>query len=182
MIGMTETRPCRVYLDTNAFIQMVQDPGSDSAILLDRISGGWPWQKHLIVTSELTLAELLVDPLERGAVTGDYGLADIYVNLMSEEPGVRHVEPISRSVLVQSAKLRGALGHKLGIKVKLPDAIHLATALATGCKVIVSNDKGFLKAARSLPLIPASDGYASMSAVSLAVDELRTLATELGCP
>ena len=44
--------------------------------------------------------------------------------------------PVHREVLWQAAKLRA------GQNLKTPDAIHLATALLTGCKALLSQDLG----------------------------------------
>jgi predicted nucleic acid-binding protein len=45
------------------------------------------------------------------------------------------VIPIDRSILVDAAHYRARLG------IKLPDAIHVATAVAAGCEIFLSNDR-----------------------------------------
>jgi predicted nucleic acid-binding protein len=45
------------------------------------------------------------------------------------------VVPIERSILIEAAKLRAQL------KLRLPDAIHIATAIATDCPTVLSNDR-----------------------------------------
>lgn len=44
--------------------------------------------------------------------------------------------PVSRSILIEAAKIRSAAGN-----VRLPDAIHLATAVSTGCDTVLTNDR-----------------------------------------
>ncbi|MBL8907199.1 MAG: PIN domain-containing protein [Rhizobiales bacterium] len=46
------------------------------------------------------------------------------------------VLPIDRAVLLNASRLRSELGNKL------PDAIHVATALAEDCDRFVTSDKG----------------------------------------
>ena len=69
------------------------------------------------VTSELTLAETLVKPLE----IDRQDIADLYVDLIQNSDHLI-VIPIDRSILVHAAHYRARLG------IKLPDAIHVATA------------------------------------------------------
>jgi predicted nucleic acid-binding protein len=45
------------------------------------------------------------------------------------------VKPVSREILINSASLRNQLG------LKLPDAIHMATAINQDCKTFVTNDQ-----------------------------------------
>jgi predicted nucleic acid-binding protein len=45
------------------------------------------------------------------------------------------VKPVSKEILVKSAQLRAELNNKL------PDSIHLATAIEHDCDVFIGNDK-----------------------------------------
>jgi predicted nucleic acid-binding protein len=45
------------------------------------------------------------------------------------------VVPIERSILIEAAKLQAEL------KLRLPDGIHIATAVATDCSTVLSNDR-----------------------------------------
>ncbi|EDX85419.1 hypothetical protein S7335_3120 [Synechococcus sp. PCC 7335] len=45
--------------------------------------------------------------------------------------------PIGRSILLEAARVRAST------KLKLPDAIHAATALSTSCTTFLTNDKQF---------------------------------------
>ena len=45
------------------------------------------------------------------------------------------VLPVDRAILVEAARQRAALG------MPMPDAIHVATALAAGCELFLTNDR-----------------------------------------
>jgi len=45
------------------------------------------------------------------------------------------MRPVDRSVLIDAARLRGRTG------LRLPDAIHASTALASGCDTFLTNDR-----------------------------------------
>lgn len=89
-----------------------------------------------IVTSALTLLEVLVVPYRSGQV----GLAARYEALLTRSRGVRLVE-IDRDQLRGAAQLRAV--HRL----RTPDALQLAAALSHRCAAFVTND-------RRLPAIP----------------------------
>lgn len=131
----------RIYLDTNIFIAAFEqrDPLSDQ---LGRLfKAGSNRKTRTFVTSELTLSELLVVPLRDGNRT----LTSYYVTVLQANDWM-HVSPVSRSVLVSAAQLRAG---RQGLK--LPDAIHLATAEAEGCTHFLTEDHGLILAASSKP-------------------------------
>lgn len=121
----------RVYLDANIIIYAVegfvayldQIRALMAAINADEITA---------VTSELTLAEVLVKPLkdQNSAVQQAYKtfLAPTYA---------LEVIPISRDILEEAAHWRATT------RLKLPDAIHLATALRGQCDSFLTNDDLF---------------------------------------
>jgi predicted nucleic acid-binding protein len=82
------------------------------------------------VTSELTLAEALAKRFE----VGRHDIAEIYEAMLTPSPWLA-VVPVERSILIEAAKLQA------GLKLRLPDAIHIATAVATGCPTVLSNDR-----------------------------------------
>lgn len=84
------------------------------------------------MTSEITLAEVLVKPLQQH----DFNLIVAYNNLLAGR-GVGQIEtaPITREILGDAARIRA---HKAS--VKLPDAIHIATAEIMQCDCIVTGD------------------------------------------
>lgn len=118
-----------VYLDSKVFIYAVEGFAQHRPFieeLFRQIDGG----RIDAVTSELTMAEVLVKPFEAGRED----IGDLYRELL-QTSGHLTVVPIDRSILMQAARYRSVLG------VKLPDAIHVATALAANCDVLLSNDQ-----------------------------------------
>jgi predicted nucleic acid-binding protein len=119
----------KVYLDTNVFIYAVEAVAEYAAaveVLFGLIEDG----TVSAVTSELTLAEALAKPLE----VGRYDIAQVYEAMLTPSTWLS-VVPIDRSILIEAAKLQAQL------KLRLPDAIHVATAIATGCPTVLSNDR-----------------------------------------
>lgn len=89
-----------------------------------------------LITSELTLAEVLVVPYR----VGDLALAERYEALLTRSSGLSMI-PVDQRTLRVAAQLRALYG------LKTPDAIQIATALSTGSTSFVTND-------RRLPEIP----------------------------
>lgn len=120
----------KVYVDTNVFIAAYESVGarSDHAFWIF-----WAIESGEIhgVTSEITLAELLPAPL----ANRDDELVEAYKQMLAEGPNMK-VLPASRDILVDTAVLRAA---RPGLK--LPDAIHCATALQSACTAIVTDDR-----------------------------------------
>jgi predicted nucleic acid-binding protein len=130
----------KVYLDTNVFIYAVEavaEYGQAVEALFDLIERG----VVEAVTSELALAEALAKPLE----VGRFDIAQVYEAMLTTS-GWLLVLPVERSVLIEAAKLQAQL------KLRLPDAIHIATAIAAGCSAILSNDRR-LKAPPDIKLL-----------------------------
>lgn len=122
--------PPRVYLDANVFITAFEHAGarSDHAWwVLEAVEDG----EIIGATSEITLAEVLVKPVERGATD----LANAYEEMIRSGPNFE-VLPVRRDVLVAAAGLRARRS-----SVRLPDALHIATARALDCATFVSDDR-----------------------------------------
>ena len=120
----------RVYLDTNIFIYAIEGvpPYADAMReLFAAIDAG----RVEAATSELTLAEVLVKPL----ITGDAELQEVYQEVL-REGGPLHVASVSRAVLLGAAGLRARID-----TLRLPDAIHMATAQLCGCGAFLTNDQ-----------------------------------------
>lgn len=115
-----------IYVDTNALIQLVEGGHEGLSTLLagDQSSG------RRLVTSELTLAEVLVGPMQSGTTR----LADIYEELLAGSALIETIA-VDRPILRKSAEIRATLGGKL------PDAIHVATAVLSDCSVVLSSDR-----------------------------------------
>ena len=120
----------RHYLDTNVIISVIEATnalGSAQARFIERVDAG----EVEACTSELTLAECLVKPF----AARDLVAIRAFLTFLDGRP-VLPVLPIDRAILLSAARLRAQLGNKL------PDAIHVATALAAGCDLFVTSDKG----------------------------------------
>lgn len=121
----------RVYLDANIVIYAVEGFANLAAqlrSLLEALDAA----EIVAVTSELTLAEVLVKPFK----DQNQAVQRAYKMFLTPTP-VLHLIPVNRSVLEEAARLRAASG------LKLPDAIHLATANSHGCNSFLTNDDQF---------------------------------------
>ena len=116
-----------IYLDANGFIYSVEHI-EPYCTLLQPI-----WQRGGIVTSELTLLDVLVKPFQ----AGDELLQATYRELLDTAEVERL--PLTAAVLEQAARLRATTG------IKTPDAIHAASSLIRNAALFLSNDKGFQK-------------------------------------
>jgi predicted nucleic acid-binding protein len=120
----------RTYLDTNALIAILEKEGAldeRQRAFVNEVDAG----DVEGVTSELTLAECLVKPI----ADRDEALVRAYLSLLGADSAFLRVAGVSRPVLLEAARIRAGTG------VKLPDAIHVATAHVSGCAVFVSNDR-----------------------------------------
>jgi predicted nucleic acid-binding protein len=128
------TNPVRIYLDTNIFIFAIERPaGVDSQIadlLVDLIATNPLDGINQLVTSQLFLAEALVMPYAKN----DPGLIGAYEAMQTDEFNIA-VEPVTLEILRAAAKVRS-----LHVAIKLPDAIHLASAVQAGCTHFLTAD------------------------------------------
>jgi len=130
-----------IYLDTNIFIMAfeIRSEVSDQLTqIFDRLDGQ---PEACLVTSELTLSELLVRPIREN----DEQRMEQYEAFIAPSRWL-NVLPAARSTLRVAATLRAQNSN-----LKLPDAIHIATALRANCSHILTNDQG-IKASYSLHL------------------------------
>ena len=142
---MTESPTKRVYVDSNVLIYAVEgDPATaDPAKKLIRFLRD---KTDLMFTSEIALAEVLAPP--KGATAWPLDVKRrLYLDLLVFS-GAINLIPVSRDILIGTAELRKA------ISLKVPDAIHLMSAIRFECKFMVSADAGF----RRLPagMIPCA--------------------------
>lgn len=120
----------RLYLDANVLIILGEGKG-EVADLLTHLAGEQMRQEApFLCTSELSLAEVLVHPYRHG----DDQLIQQYDSWLISG-GFMEVGPIHRSVLWYAAVLRSSYPSR-----KLPDAIHVSTAIGFGCSHILSAD------------------------------------------
>jgi predicted nucleic acid-binding protein len=120
-----------VYVDANTIIYRVEAVRTFLDVakpLWDALDAG----TQAVVTSELSLLEVLVKPLQ----LGDIALQSLFQGTLYATPGFACVA-ITRQTLETAARLRTTAG------LKTPDAIHAATALIEHCTLFVTNDPIF---------------------------------------
>ncbi|HXI05635.1 MAG: type II toxin-antitoxin system VapC family toxin [Bradyrhizobium sp.] len=115
----------RVYLDANVFIYAVEG-SPEVAEPLRRLFELFRNKRGVGVTSELTLAEILPR-----ATTAQ---RRIYLDLIIWSRTFE-LQPVSREVLIETADYR-----RVAQMPKLPDAIHVVTAIRAGCRTVLSAD------------------------------------------
>jgi predicted nucleic acid-binding protein len=117
----------RIFLDSNLFIYQLEDlgpRGEQANCIFERLSH----RKDTILTSTLTLGEVLVKPIR----TGNRAMEIKYRELL-REPEV-NVLSFDRAAGEAFARIRRER------TIKAPDAIQLATAAAAGCDMFITND------------------------------------------
>jgi predicted nucleic acid-binding protein len=119
----------RVYIDTNVLIRGMErtDAGAgEVGRLIEFAERG----RLELVTSELTLSEVLVGPIR----LGDDILAAAYLDLLTDDP-IFELVPVTRDILIESSQIRARSS------ARLPDSVHVATANLSACRLIVSHDR-----------------------------------------
>lgn len=120
-----------VVVDSAPIIYFLEDHptlGTRFAALFERVAQG----ELGIVTSAISLAEVLAGPLS----AGNEVLAEQYRVALTEGAGWS-VHPVTASLAVVAARFR--VKHRL----KLPDAIQLATVVDVGAYALVTHDRDF---------------------------------------
>lgn len=118
----------RIYVDANIFIYYIDGAPSLKAAahqtILGHLSAG-----AMLVTSEVTIGECL-----RGLRHDDENLIEAFTSVL-ENPAYLSLVPVTRTVIKRAATL-GSL-----FNLNLVDAIHVATAEASGCDGFLTNDR-----------------------------------------
>jgi len=135
-----------VYLDSNIVITILEQTAPlnrPQKRFIDALETG----QLTGISSHLTLAECLIKPMRE---SNEQAIEAVLQFLENQE----HVEllPVSRNILVKAAEIRAVSG------TKLPDAIHLASAVAAGCQTFLSDDKGI-----RMPASVARIGFAELN-------------------
>ena len=133
-----------MYVDANAWIY-ARDEASRwnelRAFLSHAHQGAWK-----LVTSELSLAEVLVFPIRQR----DRRAQTEFQQLIQNAPFLV-VAPVSRAVLLEAAILRATRS------LEMPDAIHAATAKLTRCSHFLTGDEELARAVH-LPVLSVDFG------------------------
>ena len=142
------------YLDTGVFIHAFELAGPRTELFRNFFAGlaRCPFKA---ITSELTLAELLAPIKAAGAMTIEER-QDLYRTLFDEGAFIA-LTPVSRAILMRTAPLRQSHPQRL------PDAIHIATAIETGCQFFMSPDTDARRLPPSLTWVrPERDGIVTV--------------------
>ena len=132
---MADVGPGPLAIDTAIFIYFIEK-NPRFLPLIDPLFREADDGTRELVTSALTLLEVLVVPLR----VGNRSVADRYEALLTHSRGIRLVD-LTRDQLRAAAQLRATTS------VKTPDALQLAAAIGTGCRTMLTND-------RRIPSIP----------------------------
>ncbi len=115
----------RIFWDTNLFIYLWEDsPWRQTTQEFARFIVA---SRHVVVTSSLTVAEILVQPLKQGQEKARDAYLDAFRSLQ--------IVPFDLEAAKLFAALRAA---HLGLRP--PDAIQLACAGVAACDIFVTND------------------------------------------
>lgn len=120
-----------VYVDTAAFIYSLEHISPYDGLLQPLWHAAHAGD-FVVVSSELTLLEVLVKPVREGK----QHLERRYRRFLTATDAVR-LAPIDRAILDEATRVRATFG------LKTPDAIHAATALRARCALFVTNDAAF---------------------------------------
>jgi predicted nucleic acid-binding protein len=120
----------RLYIDTAPLIYFVEENTAYVA-KMDAIIEALDSNTIEAVTSVITLAEVLTQPLKMGRTD----LEKEYRDILTGSSGFSLV-PITTPIAESCARLRAR--HNL----KTPDALHIAAALDVGCDAFLTNDRG----------------------------------------
>lgn len=123
--------PSPLALDSNCLIYGFDAPGSArSAFIRTEVFGPLAAGEMQAVTSIITLAELLVQPFERGLPERAHELRAALEDL----PNFAMV-PIDANIATEAARIRGTT------RLRVPDAVQVATARVTGAAALLTNDR-----------------------------------------
>lgn len=128
----------QVYLDAQCLIYSIEPHPIYFPVVFPVWTAAQAGQLR-IATSEMSILECLVLPYR----TGNSALIAAYEQMFAG-PEV-DVIPISPDILREAARLRASI-----TRLRTPDAIHAATALAASSALFVTNDLGF----RNVPGLP----------------------------
>lgn len=117
----------RIFWDTNLFIYLLEDYGRLSQAVVE-LRENMLARGDQLLTSTLTVGEILVKPLERS----DLELSRSYEEVISR---VALLLPFDTKAARTYASIR------LDRSVKAPDALQLACAGASGVDLFVTNDR-----------------------------------------
>jgi predicted nucleic acid-binding protein len=135
--GMTEPSSSLIYLDTNVFIKAVEGLDEAAGPAKTLIQALRHRRSGIAATSEITFAEVLA-PAKRVDALPLHMKRRAYLDLLLWS-GFFTLIPVNRDILIETAALR-TTG-----RFKLPDVVHLVSAVHLRCRFFVSADRDFDK-------------------------------------
>ena len=123
-----------IFVDTMPFIYFIEESPVYVETVGEFFAGALRHKNYRLMTSAITLAEVLVHPYRQD----NDDLVAEYEGIICETDDLR-VVPIDRTTARRAARLRA--DHSL----KTPDALQLAAALVNGADYFLTNDKGIAK-------------------------------------
>lgn len=133
-----------VFLDTAPLIYFIEGNNQYTNIL-KQIFADNDAGKFSFISTSVTLLEVLVKPLR----DGDTLIAEFYKKVLLSAPGIEILE-VSVGFAEKAALLRAEYN------LKTPDAIQIATALATRCDFFLTHDKR-LQAVSQIEIVTLDD-------------------------
>ena len=121
-------RARRLYFDAAPLIYWVESYAAYIA-KMDRVIATVETSPLQAVTSVLTLAEVMAQPLR----VGNTGLARQYRDVLIGRDDYT-LELVTAEIAISAGEFRARYG------LRTPDAIHAATAIASGCDAFLTND------------------------------------------
>lgn len=124
---MTVSAPARVYLDSNVLIYLLENSpawGGPAATLLRACAS----RQREAVVGDAVLAEVMVGALRSPADELARQTAELF------SAGPLTVVSHDRDMFLEAARIRAHHGGQL------LDALHVATAIASGCDAVISHD------------------------------------------
>ena len=131
LTDISELPPGRVVVDSAPIIYLLEDDpvlAPRFAPFFERAEAGG----HELVISTVTLAEVLTGPLR----AGNERLAERYRSVLTTPPTWRLVE-LTAAIAHRAARIRARS------RLRLPDAVQIATALETSSLGLVTHDRDF---------------------------------------
>lgn len=186
MSGKIESRERRIYFDSCVYIKLLEPTNFPIANAIADVVRFAGFHGTRIVTSELSIAECLMRPVEIAIQTGNNREYDLYEDrIFSKESRFQDLVPVTREVITLSAHLRAELRQRKNLGLKLPDATHLASVLVGDCDTIVTGDQQMLRAAREIMSYRPRSGKVACrltSVIPLEIESLAALKSELPEP
>jgi len=137
-----------VYIDTNVFIAGFESPIENARPVQDFLRA-LRERPGIGISSELTLAEILA-PVSRPHALPAVKRRRLYFDLLLWS-GLIDLRPVTREILIETADLRSVARHKL------PDAIHVVTAVHAHCSFFLSHDDGMKRLPQGMRRVRADE-------------------------